>query len=73
MVTHKEAVEAYRTLAEYMQNCYSRAEKCPRCLFHMHYKVCLIQRLGLYPNLAFDTEDVRELDDNLKRLEEEEK
>ena len=72
MPTHRQAVDAYKTLAKYM-NCYPRAEKCPKCLFHMDYGVCLVQRLGTYPELALEKEDIEELEINLKRLDGEEK
>lgn len=69
MNKHSEALKAYFTLADYMKNCYPREEKCKTCLFFMSYSVCLIQRLGLYPELAYREEDLKTLQENLDRLE----
>ena len=33
----------------------------------MHYHICLVQRLGLYPELAFREEDIKEISENIKK------
>lgn len=73
MSKHSEAFEAYKTLALYMQNCYPRAEKCRECMFFARNFVCLIQRLGTYPDLAFLDDDMNIMEMKMRRLERKEK
>lgn len=69
MSKHSEAVKAYYTLAEYMKNCHPRQENCQKCIFYMHYYTCLIERLGIHPDLALRNQDVKELETHLKWIE----
>lgn len=73
MVGHDEAFASYRKLAEYMQaNCGKGTgiNKCENCPFLFRDFVCLIQRLGLYPNLALEKDEMEGVARRIERLKE---
>ena len=75
MVTHKQAAEAYNTLARYVAfNCFPKSGSCKKCPFlRFDGFTCLIQRMGTYPQLSIDTDARGSILQNLSRLESEEK
>lgn len=71
-MNEEKAFEAYKQLASYLQekDCYPREKKCPDCIFYMHYYTCLIHRLGNYPELALREEDIKEINENIRKKNE---
>ena len=71
-VNYKELQEAYFTLARYMAyNCFPRSGSCKKCPFCLDRFVCLIQRMGIYPQMAGDTDAKGAILRNVYQLENE--
>lgn len=75
MPTHKEAYEAYNTLARYVAyKCFPKSGSCKKCPFlRFDGFTCLVQRMGVYPQLSIDTDAKASILQNLERLKSEEK
>ena len=72
-INYTELKEAYFTLARYVAfNCFPRMGKCKQCPFLLDEYVCLIQRMGVYPQLAINTDAKGAVLRNVYRLEKEE-
>lgn len=79
MRVHGKAVEAYKTLAKYMQkNCVRAIENvarplevCEKCPFCYRKFTCLIQRLGTYPSLALEDDAIEGIKARVKEMEQE--